>query len=1179
MLNVGSGQFFTQGNSWATQASVGSVPRKVKFQQLSNGDYTLQCYCWRSSNEQGGYMAENWRNVFFDSETALFVDRNNQANYYFAVEDNGDSFRVSTGKGNSTFSDYYDAGLYMGLKKNSSSTVLSPFVDEDEAYVDWAFVTVEDYEGLEAAVAVYEKAQELYGWIERIEAQNGDASSLSSVYLNEAATMEQLQAAIDSAQPLYIKALINNAPDKENVDVTQALENPDFEQGENGWTVVATAGNGANGHAGNVRPGGSASNQCYEAWNNSSFNIYQTLNGMPVGVYEIEVQGFYRYGRGDNAWNAYLAQNVDYVKPEGVPVYIYMNNSQTNFVNVFGDPTQITTESFYSGGSSDYSKQSNGGTTYYFPNGMASAAIAFSNNMYTQSAFGLIANEGDEFKIGVKGNSSQLNDSWCIWDNFKLYYRGFKADVVKPVLEKAMADVNIYAGMPMGKTVYATMTAALTAAQQAIEQNDGTAMFNALNALYDVQTAVQESKDLFAESGVAEKIVGLEETIANVSESKLSQATLSAANTLLTALKNNTLYENETVGQIAEDVENQIAALNSSVELYTQLKTAIDGLSEDKDAKAYAELLTQATALLTSATTAYNEGTIADADIAEKVTEINTLKSQILASVEKYASLAEAIGRLQTAIAEASSETEHVAQSTLKKANLRLTASQKLYDEGTIADSEIEARIATIDQLITELTKSINLYKDYAAAIANLKTALEKGDKVAAATFTAAQQVYNSATTNYEEGTVDDDAIEAAVNELNTAISSLETSATIYAKYSTAIKNLKTQLDKGEKVAATVLSAAQQLYTTAAKAYEEGSTGDADVDAVITQLNKSVSNLSTSAVQYQRLADATPALEAAVAKKAMQSLLDEANALLTEVKTGYADGSIADDDIETLIETMNAKVAAINASATEYAKLKAAIDRLAAAIEEASAETEHVAASTLQKANLRLTASQKLYDEGTIADADIEARIATIDQLITELTGSINLYKDFVTAIDNLKAAIDGVEGKKLAAATLEAANTLYTMADDAYKEGTIDDDQVAAQINTLNAMINTLNSSVAGYAELNTALEELAGEIGEAVANGVADELINQATGIKEEYQGKYDAGSIADADMADAVARVKGMTAELEADIERILTVVKARMAAAENQGDTYTVGGQKVVGKQKGLVIRNGRKVVVK
>ncbi len=1055
LYNVGAGQFFTQGNSWATQASIGSEGRKVRITSTGSGDYYLQCYCWRTDNDPGGSMDAAWRDVFFDSETALFVDRGNQVNYYFAVEDNSGTFRLSTSSRNPTFGDYAGAGLYVGLTKNGNTTALSPFVDEDEAYVDWAFVTEENYTALASAIEIYNKAQELKEWIDRIQAKNGDASSLETVYLNESASMSELQAAIDGAQPLYIQAIINNAPDKENIDLTMALVNPGFENGETGWTITATPGDGANGHQGNVRPGGSASNQCYEAWNNSAFDIYQTLTDMPVGVYEIEVQGFYRYGRGDVAWNAYLAQNVDYVKPEGVPVYVYLNNNATNFVNVFGDDKQITNASFYSGGSTDYSSQSNGNTTYYFPNGMASAAIAFSDGMYKQSAFGLIANAGDAFRIGVKGNSSQLNDSWVIWDNFKLYYRGFKAEVVQPILETAMADLNQYANLLMGKTEYANLSNALSAAQAAIENQDGEAMFQALNALYDVKESVIASKDLFLSQEVSTDLTSLQEAIAGVANEKLSAATRTAATTLESGIAGNTLYEGTQISQLKTDVSNAINNLNSSVNLYGQLNTAIGSLAAAAQLKVNQTLLGEANEALTSAQTGYDNATIADSEVSALVQSLNSKTTALNASATAYTNLNNAIGRLEAAIAEASEETARVAKSTLTKANLRLTASQDLYNNGTIADSDIAERISAIDALITELTHSIELYRQFNSGLASLAEALATKEKLSSATLSSAQAVYDTALEAYNEGTVDDDQIAAQITSLSTQVTAINSSISLYAD----------------------------------------------------------------------LSDALTTLQPVVGLKAMQTLVDEVNEL-NGMQAGYNEGTIANDDIDGIISRIEAVIPQVQASAGKYADLATAITRLEAAIAEASEETARVAKSTLTKANLRLTASQNLYNNGTIADDDIAERVSAIDQLIDELTASIHLYQEFKTSLESLEAALATTD--KLAAATRNAAQNVYDTALAAYNEGTVDDDKIEAQKNALNAQIESMNTSKSLYGQLNTAIGNLKTELDKN--NKVAATVRTAADDDYAAAVAAYGAGTIVDANVAAEVNKLNGDVTSLQ-------------------------------------------------
>ena len=942
----------------------------------------------------------------------------------------------------------------MGVPKtNNTGVKITPFLLPDDGYVDWAIVSPESYSALAAEMEIYNKAQELKTWIDQIKAQNGDASSLETVYLNESASMSELQAAIDGAQPLYIKAIINNAPDKENIDLTMALVNPDFENGERGWTVTATPGDGANGHQGNVRPGGSASNQCYEAWNNSAFDIYQTLTDMPVGVYEIEVQGFYRYGRGD-AWNAYLAQNVDYVKPEGVPVYVYLNNNATNFVNIFGDETQITSPSFYSG--TNYSTYSKGSTNYYFPNDMASAAIAFSANMYKQSAYGLIANEGDAFRIGVKGNSSQLNDSWVIWDNFKLRYRGFKAEVVQPVLETAMADLNQYANLLMGKTEYANLSNALAAAQTAIDNQDGEAMFQALNALYNVKESVIASKDLFLAQGVDTDLNDLRQAITDYAEQKLSAATRTAATTLEDNIAGNKKYEGSEISQLKEDVSNAINAFSNSAYQYSQLNTAITALEAAAQKKANQALLNEAGELITSAQEGYNAGSFADSEVSAQVEAINAKVSAINTSASLYTQLNTAINNLQTSYDEASAETAHVSQTTLVKAQLRLNDTKTKYQNGTIADSNIETLIATLNSLGEELLSSKQLYEQFNTSIAALKTELDKNAKVAAAVRTAAEGTYNAAVTAYNEGTIDDENIETENAKLNAAVASL----------------------------------------------------------------------STSAERYEELNAAIPALQAAVEKKAMKSLIDDAQTLLTEVQTGYNDATIADADIADIMANMTTIETSIDESAAQYELLVPAIAKLQAAILEVSGETAHVSNTTRTKANLRLTQTQNQYNEGTIADEQIPARVTLIDDLCDELTHSVHLYNQFHENIAALKTELD--KNEKASAETRTAAETAYNTALTAYNEGSIDDDNIEAEGLKLQAAITNLQNSVALYSQFNTAIAGLNTELEKN--NKVAATVRTAADDDYAAAVAAYGAGTITDANVAAEVNKLNGDVTSLQ-------------------------------------------------
>ena len=294
-------------------------------------------------------------------------------------------------------------------------------------------------------------------------------------------TNEELQAEIEKWSTILKEVSTWFVEVEEGrIDQTSLLVNPAFTGNANGWTREAASG-------GNVAYG----NNAYEGWNNASFDIYQVVKNAPEGIYEIEVQGFYRYGRGQNAWDRYEAQTDQYVKPGGAPVFVYMNAKQTPFKNLFDEPgeteaystqnTQITTAD---------------GTVLNFPDGMASFEIAGNAGKYKQSAYGIIR-KGQDMRVGVKGTTNQLGDSWAIWDNFKLYNVGKNKNAVLNVLPDEIANAKTLLTENMGKTIYNNLVAAINAAEAALSSDDGEVLFDALSDLFDAEENVSASIALF----------------------------------------------------------------------------------------------------------------------------------------------------------------------------------------------------------------------------------------------------------------------------------------------------------------------------------------------------------------------------------------------------------------------------------------------------------------------------------------------------------------------------------------------------------------------------------------------------------------------------------------------------------------------------------------------------------
>lgn len=288
-------------------------------------------------------------------------------------------------------------------------------------------------------------------------------------------------------------------------DVTRYLKNPDFSFNKEGWTGwgSATGGN----YTGSHPTTGGSPNICAESYDANNFDLYQEVNDAPVGVYEISVQGFSRIGRNDGSTlgNAWIQFQQTHGKDK-MPVYVYLNDNNTNFKDIHEEPQ---TREFYSDetvaavltdghvdslANNNYYSGFGDDDLLYFPNTMTGASYAFTKGLYVNSAFGAVVNEGDMLRLGVKG--STYGPNWVIFDNFKLTFWGKQADKVKIALDLAITDLEGLADacLPELKT---ELTSRLNEGRTASTQSstNGDVMFNALTNLYNIKKKIQTVND------------------------------------------------------------------------------------------------------------------------------------------------------------------------------------------------------------------------------------------------------------------------------------------------------------------------------------------------------------------------------------------------------------------------------------------------------------------------------------------------------------------------------------------------------------------------------------------------------------------------------------------------------------------------------------------------------------
>lgn len=401
LYNTQAKMFFMEGNAWGTQASVDGKGLKVAFTLYEGGE----AYLFNDFS-----VTKNaWMLVFFDSETQMYVDRNGQANYGWAVEEHGSTFRLHVADDpiiNPTLNWMSYPNLYVGLDvtESANNTALSPFLSEGEGhYIDWALVAEADYEAYLPLLEIYLKAQELKDAIDAAEAQGVDVSGPKAVYENESSTMEELEAAIQAVKEAVLAAAQDNASVANPMDMTGSIVNPKYEGSSNGWSGTAP----------------DLEHNVAEFYN-KTYDMYQKLTTMPRGVYGLKVKGYYRDGGfSGGAYDNFLKGQ------DAKNALMYATASEETFTTPLMSIYAGAVEDSYGNGT-EVTVTSADGKTVYIPNMRESAEIYMNDNRYNDNLLVFGTND-TEFNIGLKKTVS-LGSDWTCFVGWELVYYGSKAD-------------------------------------------------------------------------------------------------------------------------------------------------------------------------------------------------------------------------------------------------------------------------------------------------------------------------------------------------------------------------------------------------------------------------------------------------------------------------------------------------------------------------------------------------------------------------------------------------------------------------------------------------------------------------------------------------------------------------------------------------------------------------------
>lgn len=310
------------------------------------------------------------------------------------------------------------------------------------------------YEENEASSTTSETAKGLY---------NAAVATAQGIYDNGTAADAEIPAAIKALNEGVTKYVINDiiadASEATPADITKVIANSDFAtMSSTGWDVKDGTMGFQSGN--NVEAG---------EFFNCTFNLQQTLVGLPAGMYRLTTQAFYRNGSDASAKvdgsddrlkydvneNAYLYfSDKEIPTEEGKKVATELPETKQVIKTITAH--KIAEDTWNSVGLSDNGGLKKMDDGMYIPDNMITAQAFFKSaagSAYDSEPLNFNYNGSSDFRIGLIKNVTVTND-WTIVKNFKLYYLGVDPTGISEIVTDANAvATKIYnaSGMQIGK--------------------------------------------------------------------------------------------------------------------------------------------------------------------------------------------------------------------------------------------------------------------------------------------------------------------------------------------------------------------------------------------------------------------------------------------------------------------------------------------------------------------------------------------------------------------------------------------------------------------------------------------------------------------------------------------------------------------------------------------------------
>ncbi len=308
------------------------------------------------------------------------------------------------------------------------------------------------------------------------DAYNGNGAYVY-ILINRTLNTEQI-----AAEAEYLEQLVGAAKGSiviVNPDCTDVIINPHFTTDE-GWNKGLCTFN-AGPDDGKVAEG-----------YNIAFDVNQTVQNLPNGLYELRLHGFVRNAGYDKE---------EYSSEESAQhAFVYMNGFEKKLPAVESQAYDEVAEDVLN----EYVYREGVG---YVPNTVTSASKAFYyDDRYAISVYALVTD--NTLKIGIR-NDVRYEESWVCWSGVELFYRGKNAEVLAQVIESQTPIANEMLNNYCGQAEIDALSKAIEAAKNADEDD----IYDTFVDMKIAMDAVEKGTSLYAELNTA--LASLKDAIAN----------------------------------------------------------------------------------------------------------------------------------------------------------------------------------------------------------------------------------------------------------------------------------------------------------------------------------------------------------------------------------------------------------------------------------------------------------------------------------------------------------------------------------------------------------------------------------------------------------------------------------------------------------------------------------------